>query len=83
MADVGLRDLGAVVPGLRSVEPDPPAVPRAPAVVLPLALSPIPESAQVPDVLVTPPPKPVPAAEPAPRGGFGGDLPSGVDALGI
>ena len=70
LADVGLRDLGTIVPGLRGAEPEAPAVPRA--------------GNPVPDVLVTPPPpKAASAPEPAPRGGFGGDLPSGADALGI
>ena len=69
MADVGLRDLGTVVPGLRGTEPEPPPVPRA--------------GSPAQDVLVTPPPPKPAQAEPAPRGGFGGDLPAGADALGI
>lgn len=68
MADVGLRDLGAFVPGGRTQEP---VLPPLPQPASPRA------EPTVPSVIITPPPPP------ARRATFGGDLPSGSDALGI
>ncbi|WP_158808371.1 P-loop NTPase fold protein [Beijerinckia sp. L45] len=67
MADVGLRDLGAFVPGRRS-EP----------AVTPVGEVPVLGAADAGSVIITPPP--APAKE---RAVFGGDLPTGADALGI
>lgn len=70
MADVGLRDLGAFVPGGRSprTRGQEPAAPPLP----PQAT----DAAEPPPVIITPPPAP---AKPV----FGSDLPVGADALGI
>ena len=65
MTDVGLRDLGSVVPSQRGA-----------------GLEPLPVLRDASDVLVTPPPAKAAALSSA-RSGFGGDLPSGADALGI
>ena len=67
MADVGLRDLGAFVPGRRS-EPAVPPLSDAPGLGAPDRGS----------VIITPPPAPTKE-----RTVFGGDLPTGPDALGI
>ncbi len=83
MADAGLRDIGAIVPGERGGDMDriaPALQPRrTPDLAVPAPLpAPVP-SAPVPSataaVLVTP--------APTPRAAFGGDLPAGADALGI
>ena len=71
MADVGLRELGAFVPGRRGIEPAvPPLVAKVPS---PVAIDPV-----APAVIITPPPP-----SKAPRAVFGSDLPTGADALGI
>ena len=71
MADVGLRDLGAFVPGRRGGEPVPPPLNAK-------AQGAVPIEPEAPTVMITPPP---PAT--ADRVVFAADLTSGPDALGF